>query len=147
MKLEFGCKKTVLSLNIIFPIVDLAVIRTENMLPVPSLDNIPTLNRYRVKSFKKAKLFGWGQIEDGKYARNLREATFIILSGFATFSKGSQNIYGYGLQGQKTLPGDSGSPLISLDQKKLYGIHVGQMGDVAVSVSMSFYSNWILYVM
>lgn len=124
---------------------DIALIKTKKTIPVHSLDNIPTLNRYAIKPFKKVKLFSWGQIEDGTYAVRLREATFKIVSNLVAFTRNTRNIYSYA--NQIALPGDSGSPLTSMDRKKLYGVHVGKMGDLSVSVSTEYYANWILYVM
>lgn len=126
---------------------DLAVVRIIQAVAVNSLDALPTLNRHPLKPFLRTYLYGWGMTEDDTYADELRRAKFLItssISGWPTERKELMYSYDIEMSGEV---GDSGGPWMSLDNSRLYGIHVGQTPPYGVAVKISYYANWILYVM
>lgn len=126
---------------------DIAVIKTVDVMQVHSLDTLPTLNRQNLKPFSKTYLYGWGQTEDGTYADELRHTKLLLLSSMPSwYTRGEQLLNGYDSEAEGNV-GDSGGPWLSLDNSRIYGIHVGQTGLYGVAVKIAYYANWIFYMM
>lgn len=123
------------------------MIKTVQGIKVNSLDRLPTLNRQNLKPFHRTYLYGWGLTEDGTYAEVLRHTKLIMRSTISSLVKKHDELL-YSFQQNATgQVGDSGSPWMSLDNSRIYGIHVGQNNPFGVAVKIAFYANWIFYVM
>ena len=101
----------------------------------------------------------WTETENGKIEAEYLDPTNYLMWGRTKISntcssryRGEEFIcgwhFGYSPGYSLTAKGDSGSPLVCLDEatgrNKLYGTHIGGDGDrPAVYAKLSFYRNWI----
>lgn len=126
---------------------DIAVIKTVEIIPVRSLDRLPAVNREPLKAFHRTQLYGWGRTEDGTYADHMRRAKLLIVSTIPNWpTQREQLLFSYNTTSAGAV-GDSGGPWMSLDNTRIYGIHVGQTNPYGVAIKISYYANWIFYVM
>lgn len=126
---------------------DIAVIKTLDVIKVHSLDLLPTLNRMKLGPLSKTYLYGWGQTEEGSYAEELRHTKLVLISEIPNWpTRRDQLLYGYDSTSAGDV-GDSGGPWLSIDNSRIYGIHVGQTASYGVAVKIAYYANWIFYVM
>lgn len=126
---------------------DIAVIKTIEVIPVHSLEALPTLIRHQLKSFHKFYTYGWGQTEAQVYPDKLHSAQIYVINVHQFYpSYGTRLMFSSGgnISGQV---GDSGGPWMSLDNTRIYGIYVGQTPPIGVAVKMSYFADWIFYVM
>lgn len=113
---------------------DIAVVRTKKVIGFVNADTLPTLNRYELNPLSKGIVFGWGKTETGAYSNQLKKTKVIFFSssGVAT-CRDKPLICAYSLQNTSLLEGDSGSPVLSLNRRSLYGIHIGHPAIIQLS--------------
>lgn len=127
---------------------DIAVVRTKKVISFVNADKLPTLNRYELNPLSKGIVFGWGKTESGEYSNVLKKTRLIFFSSFSIpMCRDKPLICAYALQNTSLLEGDSGSPVLSLSRRSLYGIHIGRAGDYIIITSIQHFYNWITYVM
>lgn len=127
---------------------DLAVVRTKKAIGFLNADKFPTMNKYTLPPLSKGLVFGWGKTETGKYSNVLKKTKLIFFSSSSVSTcRDKPLICGYALQNTSLSEGDSGSPVLSLNKRSLYGIHIGRAGDYTIITSIPHFYNWITYVM
>uniref|UniRef100_A0A336LXN4 CSON007041 protein n=1 Tax=Culicoides sonorensis TaxID=179676 RepID=A0A336LXN4_CULSO len=127
---------------------DIALVRTKKIISFINSDKLPTLNRYKLAPLSKAIVFGWGKTESGHYSNTLKTTKLIFFSSSSVSTcRGKALICGYAMQNTSLLEGDSGSPVLSLNRRSLYGIHIGRSGDYTIITSIPQFYNWIMYTM